>query len=605
MASGTRRGGVIRLLVEMVRISPSESAAAGVLLLVLTLTEGATLLLLMPLLELVGVVEENPLPRAAGWLSRVFGAAGVEPTLAMVLLLFVALAVVRALLQRWQVRLGATVRENLPAAYRSRLYRAMAAAEWRFLATRPESEFVHAIAQATGRVGLAATRVLDLCAATATVTVYLLLALRLSVPITALVLLCAAVMGALMRSSMRSVRLVGAEAVSTAADLHTTLTEHVGGLKLARTFGIVDRHIERFLELVERSKRVGLASSESENALQQQLELGSIVLLAIVVYIAAGVVGLSPPVLLLLLYIFARVMPRIVHIYRLIQNIAGTVPLFDSLSRLEHDCQAAAEQPAASTIALKRLAEAIVFDDVTFAYPGRPSAAVTRLSIRIAAGRTTAIVGASGAGKSTVADLILGLLFSQSGRVLIDGTPLDAATVASWREQIGYVPQDTYLFQGTVRENLAWAAPSATATEMWDALRLAAADRFVAELPQALDTVIGHRGIRLSGGERQRLAIARALLRRPSVLVLDEATSAVDAENERRIQQAIDQLQHRLTIVVITHRLSTISRADVIHVMEQGRIVQSGTWPALLDDRAGRFATLARATDIAAAIHTA
>ena len=154
------------------------------------------------------------------------------------------------------------------------------------------------------------------------------------------------------------------------------------------------------------------------------------------------------------------------------------------------------------------------------------------------------------------------------------------------------MPQETLLFHDSVRANLLWANPGATEDDIWRALASAAADDFVRALPNGLETVLGDRGVLVSGGERQRLSLARALLRRPRILILDEATSSLDSENERRIQDAIDRLHEQITIVVITHRLSTIRNADWIHVLDHGRIVESGTWNSLLVSREGRFRAL-------------
>jgi ATP-binding cassette subfamily C protein len=160
------------------------------------------------------------------------------------------------------------------------------------------------------------------------------------------------------------------------------------------------------------------------------------------------------------------------------------------------------------------------------------------------------------------------------------------------------VPQDPFLFHDTVRANLQWAREDATDADLWHALRLAAADQFVAALPQGLDTVVGDRGVLVSGGERQRLSLARALVRRPQLLILDEATSSLDSENEERIQQAIDELHQQMTIVVITHRLSTIRAADVIQVVDRGRLIESGSWDELMS-HAGRFRELCAAQGVA------
>src|SRR5690606_15471787 len=190
-------------------------------------------------------------------------------------------------------------------------------------------------------------------------------------------------------------------------------------------------------------------------------------------------------------------------------------------------------------------------------------------------------------------DLIIGLLRPLGGTISIDGRELAPHEIARWRWKVGYVPQDGFLFHATVRENLRWAKPDATDAEMWRALEQAAAAGFLRSRPEGLDTIVGDRGIRLSGGERQRLALARALLTNPDVLVLDEATSMLDTVNEDAIIEAVRQLRGRVTVLIITHRLSAIRHADVIHVLEAGRIIESGSWAELIA-RGGAFANLLR-----------
>ena len=204
----------------------------------------------------------------------------------------------------------------------------------------------------------------------------------------------------------------------------------------------------------------------------------------------------------------------------------------------------------------------------------------------------TAVVGPSGAGKSTLIDMIMGLLQPERGHILIDNIPLSQSNLLSWRKSISYVPQDPFLFNGSIRENLLMIFPEATDEQIWEALEFAAAADFVRKLPQGLDTLVGDRGIRLSGGERQRIVLARAILRKPSILVLDEATSALDTENERKIQEAIEQLKGKMTIIVIAHRLSTISNADQVIVLDKGRIIQSGEFHQLAKEKKGMFSHL-------------
>jgi ATP-binding cassette, subfamily B, bacterial len=227
-------------------------------------------------------------------------------------------------------------------------------------------------------------------------------------------------------------------------------------------------------------------------------------------------------------------------------------------------------------------ARAVRFDDVEFSYGNGTVPVLRGLSLDVPAGETHAIVGATGAGKSTVVKLLLRLYEAQSGAVTIDGVAVEDLSFMSLRGAIGYVGQDTFLFDGTVAENLRYGAPDATDEELREAAALAEAHEFIMALPQGYDTPVGERGVRLSGGQRQRLTIARALVRDPAVLVLDEATSAVDNETEAAIQRSLLRVSHQRTTIVIAHRLSTIRHADAIHVLQAGTVAETGTHDELV-----------------------
>jgi ATP-binding cassette subfamily B protein len=226
---------------------------------------------------------------------------------------------------------------------------------------------------------------------------------------------------------------------------------------------------------------------------------------------------------------------------------------------------------------------AVRFEGVRFAYgDGTGPEVLKGLDLDIPAGETHAIVGATGAGKSTVVKLLLRLYEPTAGRITLDGVPIDELTFASLRGAMGFVAQDVFLFQGTVRENLTYGRPGATDDEVLRAAQLAEADTFIQALPQGYDTIVGERGQKLSGGQRQRLTIARAIVRDPAVLVLDEATSAVDNETEAAIQRSLDHVAADRTTIVIAHRLSTVRHAHRIHVLEAGEVIESGTHEELV-----------------------
>ena len=235
---------------------------------------------------------------------------------------------------------------------------------------------------------------------------------------------------------------------------------------------------------------------------------------------------------------------------------------------------------------------AIQFDQVDFAYPGRP-ALLQRFNLEIPAGSTVGIVGSTGSGKSTIVKLLLRLYERQGGVIRLDGLPVDQLELADLRRAIGLVSQEVFLFHGTVAENIAYGSFTAPRAAIERAAELVEASRFIEALPQGYDTVVGERGQRLSGGQRQRIAVARAILKNPPVLILDEATAAVDNETEAAIQRSLEHITADRTTLVIAHRLSTVRHADRIVVMEQGQIVESGQHEQLLQ-AGGAYANLWR-----------
>jgi ATP-binding cassette subfamily B protein len=226
----------------------------------------------------------------------------------------------------------------------------------------------------------------------------------------------------------------------------------------------------------------------------------------------------------------------------------------------------------------------VEYDDVTFGYDTAEESVIEDVSFSVDGGDTVALVGPTGAGKSTILRLLLRLYDVDAGSIEIDGQDVRDVSVSSLRRAMGYVSQDTFLFHGTVKENIAYGTFNATQEEIVAAARAAEAHGFVENLPDGYDTMVGERGVKLSGGQRQRIAIARAVLRDPAILVLDEATSDVDTETEMFIQRSLDSLTRDRTTFAIAHRLSTIKDADQIVVVEDGHVVERGTHEELLAD---------------------
>jgi len=245
---------------------------------------------------------------------------------------------------------------------------------------------------------------------------------------------------------------------------------------------------------------------------------------------------------------------------------------------------------AADNLVKQKIKGNLSFQNVNFAYPSRPEIEVlTNVSFGAKAGQKVAIVGPSGSGKSTTAGLILQFYHPQSGKILFDGKPAADFSLTDIRNQVAIVPQDVLLFGGTILENIAYGKLSATKEEIIQAAKRANAHQFISSFPEAYETIVGERGVKLSGGQRQRIAIARALLKNPSILILDEATSSLDSESERLVQEALEELMKGRTSIIIAHRLSTIREADVILVLEKGQIIESGSHQELMNTEQGLY----------------
>ncbi|PWE32188.1 ABC transporter [Maritimibacter sp. 55A14] len=273
-----------------------------------------------------------------------------------------------------------------------------------------------------------------------------------------------------------------------------------------------------------------------------------------------------------------------------LQRAAGATERLAELLRVRDSVR----DPEAPRALPTPVAGAIAFEDVTFHYPSRPDApALHGISLTVAPGETVALVGPSGAGKTTIIQLLLRFYDPVSGRVTLDGTDLRDVTRDTFRRHMALVPQDPVIFAASARENIRFGRPDASDAEVEEAARAAAAHDFLTTLPEGYDSYVGERGVMLSGGQKQRIAIARAILRDAPVLLLDEATSALDAESERAVQNAVERLARERTTLIVAHRLATVKKADRIVVFDQGRIVAEGTHDALVAD-GGLYARLAR-----------
>ncbi|WP_226550340.1 ABC transporter ATP-binding protein [Celeribacter naphthalenivorans] len=373
------------------------------------------------------------------------------------------------------------------------------------------------------------------------------------------------------------------------AEFNARIEENVGGIRVVKAFANEDHERALFAEnnrnyLTTKLEAYKLMAASMSLSYLSMRFVQVVVMLVGAWFVvegdltAGGFVGF-----LLLVKVFFQ---PIVRINSVIETYPKGIAGFERYCRFLDTAPDIADRPDA--VQIGRLTGNIRYRDVRFGYgAGHPE--ISSLSLEVRAGETVALVGASGAGKSTICALLPRFYEVTGGAITIDGVDIRDMTQASLRANIGIVPQDVFLFAGTIRENIAYGRLEATEAEIVDAARRARLDDVIAALPEGLDTMIGERGVKLSGGQKQRLAIARVFLMNPPILILDEATSALDTATERAIQKALDELSHGRTTLVIAHRLATIANADRILVIESGRVVEEGSHAALMACPTGAY----------------
>jgi len=373
------------------------------------------------------------------------------------------------------------------------------------------------------------------------------------------------------------------------------LVELISGIRLVKSTVSEAREYERFARNIDEREDLNLKIQMNSGIISPLGEVLNISVLFILVLLARWLfqdqIASLAAVMVTYLVLLNRLLPYISQVNggrNQLAQVSASVDIVHNLLRTDN--KSFMQNGALPYYGLN---EGIEFRDVSFQYLGVQSPVLKGINLKLPKGTTLALVGSSGAGKSTLADLVPRFFDPTAGQILIDGQNLKSFDIAQIRKAMGVVGQETFLFNNTVRYNIAYGNLEASDEEILDAAKRANAYDFIMNLPEGLNTMIGDRGVMLSGGQRQRLAIARALVQNPEILILDEATSALDTVSERLVQEAIDELSRDRTTLVIAHRLSTVRKADQIAVMEQGRVVELGTHEDLLQQE-GTYSKLCR-----------
>ena len=450
------------------------------------------------------------------------------------------------------------------------------------------TDIVNTIATNTWTVASALTQTHRLVVCACTIGVFALLLLQISTWLTAIAAVFLAAGAVIVSLATRRAQTVGEQVTNENNAFGLRMWESISGLRLIRSFSREQHEIKRFEQASENLRRRILRMELLWAVPAPLSEISGAILIATLI-LAGSRLGVGVPALAAFLVLLYRMQGPVRDLLSarvaFDSNFAAVEDVADYLKRTREPYL------KSGAARFRHVDVGVEFRDVSFSYAASDGSALDHVSFVIPRGKTTAIVGPSGAGKSTLMDLLFRFRDPTAGEIRVDGTPLPQFDIASWRSRLSIMSQDVHLFNDTVAANIGYGKAGATPQEIHRAAQIAGAAQFIDTLPQGYDTSLGDEGLRLSGGQRQRIALARTILRDPEILLLDEATNALDNESDRFFQTALRQYARGRTVVVIAHRLSTIEGADQIVMLDGGRVVECGP-PAALMAAGGPFARL-------------
>jgi subfamily B ATP-binding cassette protein MsbA len=557
-----------------------------------SLLDGFTLVLLVPLLKhLFGTAGQlrTGSTQLEGLVDRLVEplVAGLTPgqAAARLVVLLVAGLVLKNVFSYASTQVSVRAQEGLVRDLRTRLFNHLLTLDLGFFQRTRGGQLISGIITEVDQTKTVITAsLLSLFQNLVVVAITLFILSQISLRLTLLTVAFVPILVVGLQGLLRRLRAHARARAHERGEITATASERLGAIRLIRSYGEETRETAHFRSQAERYRKRVIRTQRFSSLTSPVTEVFSGFLVIMIIWAGTkpGLVGMSTPLAPEAIIVFLMAALKLTSPLKTIASfpavmavtLASAERVFDLLDQPANEVDRPDDLVA-------RFERDIVFDRVSFRY-GDGDLVLRDTSFTLHKGRVVALVGPSGAGKTTLADLLPRFHDPTSGRILMDDVPLTRIGRRSLRALMGVVSQDTVLLNDTVRANIAYGSPGATAEQIEAAAEAANAAAFIATLPQGFNTVLGERGTRLSGGQRQRIAIARALLRDPPILILDEATSALDTESERLVQQAIERLMQDRTVLVIAHRLATVRDADEIVVLDAGRLVQRGSHEELL-----------------------
>ena len=540
------------------------------------LVEAGALLVIAPIIDII--TNPDVYSGITKKIEEIIITLGIEFNLWMLLFIYLGVALIKYLFDIFSMYLILSIKYRLIKEMILDTYQAIFSARWHFFVKEKQGKLLNTFTREIDGLGDCSAGTGRLFAEILKLAIYIIVPFYISWQVASIGFGYSFLVGIPLLSFGKHTYKFGKKETLTANDYLSTIQENFSLAKIIQGFALQKKSEQVVKEKFEKHAKATLTSQLFNLSISNvYLPLG--VLGIIILFYTGRYFALTLSEIGILIVAYMKIVPIMNNIVKEKNLIDIAFPSYEQVMNIIEDAKKMNQ--TSGDITFKNINKSIKISDVSFAYPNNKEV-INNLSLQIKKGQMIAIVGESGSGKSTLIDVIMGFNDPTSGDVLIDDTPLKKYNIYSYREKIGYVPQGGELFNASIIKNIRWANEKASNEQIQYICKEAYADSFIKSFPEGYETLVGDRGIRLSGGQLQRIALSRALIRKPEILILDEATSSLDSKSEKNIQEALDKIVKKTTIIVIAHRLSTILKADHIYVINHGRVVEEGNYEDLI-----------------------
>lgn len=572
-------------------------ALSGVTLLtvIVTILDGLGLALIIPLVELlIGLDSSASSTSIVRWASTALEWLGFEQSVGLLVAVILVIQTARVIGMALQIWLNSLLKVRFEQQLRSEAYNLILGASWLHITSKKSGDLYNVLISQSQRAGDTLSSYGAALAAVITTVIYLIAAILISWNLS--LLAAAYTVGIILALSvfLKFSRRLGRNTANTVGEISVEVNETIGGMKAIKASALEDQSSERFTGLTRRLARYASLYGLSQGTMNSAAEAFFLVAMLLGLVFASTTLALPAGALLLFALLFFRMFQRAKGFQQSMLEFFQVEPALALVRNAQQEARESNERSGGSDF--ESLGKGVNLVATSFKYPERTTG-IDNISIEIKTGQSTAIVGSSGAGKTTIIDLVVGLIEPDSGEVVVGNEPLSTLSLKSWRSRLSYVTQGTTLFNDTIARNIAPGREEVDTELLNQVCTQSGVDQFFDILQNGYETPVGDRGVRLSGGQRQRIALARALYRKPQLLILDEATSELDGASERMFQETIDKLHGDTTILIVAHRLSTVMNVDYLYVLDNGTIQEHGKPSDLIVSRGVFYSMLNDAAD--------